>query len=78
MKHDTSISKNFNVLGIDVGGTFTDLIYVDKENNIIEFAKVQTCSENQEFGDMDTIKKAKLKLEQVKLIVHGTTNTTKK
>ena len=26
--------ENFNVLGIDVGGTFTDLIYVDKENNV--------------------------------------------
>ena len=76
MKHDTSISKNFNVLGIDVGGTFTDLIYVDKENNIIEFAKVPTSSENQAFGVMDAIKKAKLKLDQVKLIVHGTTTTT--
>ena len=76
MKHDTSISKNFNVLGIDVGGTFTDLIYVDKKNNIIEFAKVPTSSENQAFGVMDAIKKAKLKLDQVKLIVHGTTTTT--
>ena len=76
MRHDTSISKNFNVLGIDVGGTFTDLIYVDKENNIIEFAKVPTSSENQAFGVMDAIKKAKLKLDQVKLIVHGTTTTT--
>ena len=76
MKHDTSISKNFNVLGIDVGGTFTDLIYIDKENNIIEFAKVPTSSENQAFGVMDAIKKAKLKLDQVKLIVHGTTTTT--
>ena len=76
MKHNTSISKNFNVLGIDVGGTFTDLIYVDKENNIIEFAKVPTSSENQAFGVMDAIKKAKLKLDQVKLIVHGTTTTT--
>ena len=76
MKQDTSISKNFNVLGIDVGGTFTDLIYVDKENNIIEFAKVPTSSENQAFGVMDAIKKAKLKLDQVKLIVHGTTTTT--
>ena len=76
MKHDTSISKNFNVLGIDVGGTFTDLIYVDKENNIIEFAKVPTSSENQAFGVMDAIKKAKLKLDHVKLIVHGTTTTT--
>ena len=76
MRHDTSISKNFNVLGIDVGGTFTDLIYVDKENNIIEFAKVPTSTENQAFGVMDAIKKAKLKLDQVKLIVHGTTTTT--
>ena len=76
MKHDTSISKNFNVLGIDVGGTFTDLIYVDKENNIIEFAKVPTSPENQAFGVMNAIKKAKLKLDKVKLIVHGTTTTT--
>jgi N-methylhydantoinase A len=76
MKQDNQISKNFNVLGIDVGGTFTDLIYVDKENNIIEFAKVPTSPENQAFGVMDAIKKANLKLDHVKLIVHGTTTTT--
>ena len=76
MKQDNQISKNFNVLGIDVGGTFTDLIYVDKENNIIEFAKVPTSPENQAFGVMDAIKKANLKLDRVKLIVHGTTTTT--
>ena len=76
MKLDNQISKNFNVLGIDVGGTFTDLIYVDKENNIIEFAKVPTSPKNQAFGVMDAIKKADLKLDQVKLIVHGTTTTT--
>ncbi len=69
-------SENFNVLGIDVGGTFTDLIYVDKENNIIEFAKVPTSPENQAFGVMNAIKKANLKLDKVKLIVHGTTTTT--
>ncbi len=76
MKQVNEISKNFNVLGIDVGGTFTDLIYVDKENNIIEFAKVPTSPKNQAFGVMDAIKKADLKLDQVKLIVHGTTTTT--
>ena len=76
MKQVNEISKNFNVLGIDVGGTFTDLIYVDKENNIIEFAKVPTSPKNQAYGVMDAIKKADLKLDQVKLIVHGTTTTT--
>ena len=76
MKDDTSIYQNFNVLGVDVGGTFTDLIYVDKENNTIEFAKVPTSPENQAFGVMDAINKAKLKLNHVKLIVHGTTTTT--
>ncbi len=76
MKQDNQISTNFNVLGIDVGGTFTDLIYVDKENNIIEFTKVPTSPKNQAFGVMDAIRKADLKLDQVKLIVHGTTTTT--
>ena len=76
MKQVNKISKNFNVLGIDIGGTFTDLIYVDKENNIIKFAKVPTSPKNQAFGVMDAIKKANLKLDQVKLIVHGTTTTT--
>ena len=63
MKQVNEISKNFNVLGIDVGGTFTDLIYVDKENNIIEFAKVPTSPKNQAFGVMEAIKKAELKFE---------------
>ena len=76
MTKKEKVSQNFNVLGIDVGGTFTDLIYVDKENNIIEFAKVPTSPENQAFGVMNAIKKAKLKLDKVKLIVHGTTTTT--
>ena len=76
MKQVNQISKNFNVLGIDVGGTFTDLIYVDKKNNIIKFAKVPTSPKNQAYGVMDAIKKADLKLDQVKLIIHGTTTTT--
>ena len=76
MKINKTNSEKFNVLGIDVGGTFTDLIYVNKENNVIEFAKVPTSSENQAFGVMNAIKKAELDLEKVKLIVHGTTTTT--
>ena len=76
MKKNKTNSEKFNVLGIDVGGTFTDLIYVNKENNVIEFAKVPTTSENQAFGVMNAIKKANLDLNKVKLIVHGTTTTT--
>ena len=76
MKINKTNSEKFNVLGIDVGGTFTDLIYVNKKNNVIEFAKVPTSSENQAFGVMNAIKKAELDLEKVKLIVHGTTTTT--
>jgi pantothenate kinase len=62
--------KNFNVIGVDVGGTFTDLIYVNKNNGSIEFAKVPTSSDNQAFGVMNAIQKAKLNLDEVKLIVH--------
>ncbi len=76
MKKNKTNSEKFNVLGIDVGGTFTDLIYVNKENNVIEFAKVPTTSENQAFGVMNAIIKANLDLNKVKLIVHGTTTST--
>ena len=59
--------KHFNVIGVDVGGTFTDLIYVDKNNGSIEFAKVPTSSDNQAFGVMNAIQKAKLNLDLIKI-----------
>jgi len=62
------------VVGIDVGGTFTDLIAVgDGETRL---AKVPTTVENQAFGVLAAIDAAGIALADVTAIVHGTTATT--
>ncbi|WP_119419805.1 hydantoinase/oxoprolinase family protein [Desertibaculum subflavum] len=62
------------VVGIDVGGTFTDLIAVGGGETRI--AKVPTTVENQAFGVLHAIEAAGLALADVAAIVHGTTATT--
>jgi N-methylhydantoinase A len=62
------------VVGVDVGGTFTDLIAVGEGEARI--AKVPTTVENQAFGVLNAIEAAGLTLADVAAIVHGTTATT--
>ncbi len=38
------------IAGIDVGGTFTDLIVVDDASSEVKIAKVPTTVDNQAFG----------------------------
>lgn len=62
------------VVGIDVGGTFTDLIAVGGGETRI--AKVPTTVDNQAFGVLAAIETAGIDLADVAAIVHGTTATT--
>jgi len=64
------------IAGIDVGGTFTDLIAVDAESGAVRLAKVPTTPENQAYGVLAAIDEAKLPPGEIALIVHGTTTTT--
>ena len=64
------------IAGIDVGGTFTDLIAIDGASGAVRLAKVPTTVHNQAFGVMAAIESAGLDLAQLALIVHGTTTTT--
>ncbi len=64
------------IAGIDVGGTFTDLIALDSASGEVRLAKVPTTPENQAYGVLAAIDEAKLALDQLALIVHGTTTTT--
>ena len=43
-------------LGVDVGGTFTDLVLHDVETNRLEFAKTPSTPENQATGVATGIK----------------------
>ncbi len=63
-------------VGIDVGGTFTDLIAVDAGRGEIKIAKVPTTVDNQARGVMNAICAAGIALDQIEVILHGTTATT--
>lgn len=65
------------VAGIDVGGTFTDLILIDAgEGGGVRVAKVPTTPDNQAFGVVDALGAAGIDPSGIDLIVHGTTTTT--
>ncbi len=64
------------VVGVDVGGTFTDLILMNQDGGDIRIAKVPTTVENQAFGVLAALEETGISLDRVKSIVHGTTATT--
>ena len=64
------------VVGVDVGGTFTDLILMDPATGSVRLAKVPSTPDNQAFGVLDALQEAQTDLTSVDLIVHGTTTTT--
>ena len=64
------------VAGVDVGGTFTDLVVVDAEAGRVTLAKVPTTLPNQAGGVLDAFAAAGADLAALDLIVHGTTTTT--
>ena len=64
------------VLGVDVGGTFTDLVLFDPAAGSVRLAKVPTTPENQATGVLAALDAAAVDLATVDLIVHGTTTTT--
>lgn len=56
----------------DIGGTFTDLVYVD-ENGQIEVAKSHTTPPNFEAGVIDVIDKSGIDKTAISTFIHGTT-----
>ncbi|MEX5729091.1 N-methylhydantoinase A [Rhodovulum iodosum] len=64
------------VAGIDVGGTFTDLVLLDPATGAVRLAKVPTTPDNQAYGVRAALEAAGAELSRLALIVHGTTTTT--
>jgi N-methylhydantoinase A len=63
-------------VGIDVGGTFTDLLAIDASTNEVRLAKVPTTVDNQAIGFMTALAAASLDPAALQAVVHGTTTTT--
>ncbi len=68
--------RNSYTVGIDVGGTFTDLLAVDPEARTVKLAKVPTTMDNQAQGFMAALQAAGLEPLALQAVVHGTTTTT--
>lgn len=64
------------VAGVDVGGTFTDLIVLDPSTGAVDLAKVPTSLPDQSGGVLAAFEAAGVDLAALDLIVHGTTTTT--
>lgn len=56
----------------DIGGTFTDLVYVD-ENGNIGIEKSSTTPPNFEKGVVNVLNKAKINDDEISMFIHGTT-----
>lgn len=63
-------------IGIDVGGTFTDLVAVDKESGALIVLKVASTPEDQSIGILRALERAGPRLDRRASIVHGTTVAT--
>ena len=68
------------VAGVDVGGTFTDLVILDPASGAVRLAKVATTLDpaigGQAAGVLAALETVNAPLGQIDLIVHGTTTTT--
>jgi N-methylhydantoinase A len=64
------------IIGVDVGGTFTDLMLLDDAQRSVRIAKVPTTLDNQAFGVLGAVEEAGAALNEIGAVVHGTTTTT--
>ena len=60
-------------VGVDVGGTFTDVFVLDESAGTVTVAKVPTTRPDQSIGFLDGIARAVERLADIAVVVHGTT-----
>ena len=70
------MSKPRFVIGIDVGGTFTDLLAYDEGEGRLLSAKVASMPGAQWQGVLDALESLEIELSTIRVFVHGTTIAT--
>ncbi|MCA2380085.1 hydantoinase/oxoprolinase family protein [Agrobacterium genomosp. 3 str. RTP8] len=63
-------------VGIDVGGTFTDLFAWNEDDQSYRTAKVLTTKDDRSRGLIQSIEAAGLSFDQISFLMHGTTTAT--
>ena len=64
------------MIGVDVGGTFTDIFVLDEAAGTARVAKVPTTRPDQSAGFLDGIKQEVRDFSKISVVVHGTTAGT--
>lgn len=64
------------LIGVDIGGTNTDLIFIDEEAGRLVTAKVPTSAGNQAEGLLQGIEVLGVGADEIDLLIHGTTVAT--
>ena len=64
------------MIGVDVGGTFTDVFVLNETDGTASVAKVPTTRPDQSAGFLDGIGREVADLSQISVVVHGTTAGT--
>ena len=64
------------IIGVDVGGTFTDVFILNEADGTASVAKVPTTRPDQSDGFLDGIKREVSDLSEISVVVHGTTAGT--
>ena len=61
------------VIGIDTGGTFTDIVALDLETGLLRAAKALTIRGDENEGISACLKELDVPLQEIERLVHGTT-----
>lgn len=64
------------IVGVDIGGTYTDVLVVDPISNAVRTIKTPSTPSDQSLGLIQGLEEAAVRLDDVSLIVHGTTVAT--
>lgn len=64
------------IIGVDVGGTFTDVVTLNRKTGEISVAKHPTTTDDPSIGVINALNALDWPLSAVSLIIHGTTITT--
>jgi N-methylhydantoinase A len=67
------MSRPSHVVGVDVGGTFTDIFVVDEETGQISTAKVPSTPADQSIGFVQGVSLRVEDFANLKTVIHGTT-----
>lgn len=63
-------------VGIDVGGTFTDLFAWEEKTGRQVTAKVLTTKQDRSIAVLESIEKAGIEISDISYLMHGTTTAT--